>query len=108
MSTSRQASSEPEPPKVVSMKSRTSSPRLTLTWRSALAWFQAEISRMPVAQRSKSRPSWSARSAMPALGASKNADADGPAQTNAASGTDAGLFGAFLLAVGCMITAFVI
>ena len=29
MSTSRQASSEPEPPKVVSMKSRTSRPRLT-------------------------------------------------------------------------------
>ena len=57
MSTSRQASSDPEPPKVVSMKSRTSRPRLTDTWRRALAWFHAEISRMPVAQRSTSRPS---------------------------------------------------
>ena len=48
---SRHSSSEPEPPKVVSVKSRTSRPRLTVTWRSALAWFHAEISRMPVAQR---------------------------------------------------------
>ena len=56
MSTSRQASSDPEPPNVVSMKSRTSRPRLTDTWRRALAWFQAEISRMPVAHRSSSRP----------------------------------------------------
>ena len=34
---------------MVSVKSRTSRPRLTVTWRSALAWFQAEISRTPVA-----------------------------------------------------------
>ena len=46
--------SEPDPPKVAIVKSRTSSPRLTVTWRSALAWFQAEISRMPVAGRSSS------------------------------------------------------
>ena len=56
MSTSRQASSEPEPPNVTSVKSRTSSPRWTVTWRSALAWFQAEISRMPAAQRSRRQP----------------------------------------------------
>jgi hypothetical protein len=36
---------------VVSAKSRTSSPRLDVIWRSALAWFQAEISRMPAAAR---------------------------------------------------------
>ena len=65
MSTSRQASSDPDPPKVVSMKSRTSSPRLTDTWRSALAWFHAEISRMPVAQRSSSSPSRAASDRMP-------------------------------------------
>jgi hypothetical protein len=51
MSISRQASSEPEPPNVVSVKSRTSRPLATVTWRSALAWFQAEISRIPVAVR---------------------------------------------------------
>ena len=61
MSTSRQASSDPDPPNVVSMKSRTSRPRLTDTWRSALAWFQAEISRMPVAHRDSSSPSRAAR-----------------------------------------------
>jgi hypothetical protein len=47
MSISRQTSSGPEPPKAAIAKSRTSSPRLTVTWRMALAWFQAEISRMP-------------------------------------------------------------
>ena len=36
MSTERQASGEPEPPKVASMKSRTSRPRLALTWRRAI------------------------------------------------------------------------
>ena len=57
---SRHSSSEPEPPNVVSVKSRTSRPRLTVTWRSALAWFQAEISRTPVAQASGLSPSWPA------------------------------------------------
>ena len=50
------------------MKSRTSRPRLTDTWRRALAWFHAEISRMPVAQRSSSSPSRSARARMPCAG----------------------------------------
>ena len=68
MSTSRQASSEPEPPNVTSVKSRTSRPRLTVIWRSALAWFHAEISSTPVAHASKSRPSSPARSRMPWLG----------------------------------------
>ena len=49
MSTSRHSSSDPEPPNVVRVKSRTSSPRLTVIWRSALAWFHAEISRTPAA-----------------------------------------------------------
>ncbi|SKF62588.1 Uncharacterised protein [Mycobacteroides abscessus subsp. abscessus] len=64
MSTRLQASSEPEPPKVASMKSRTSRPRLTEIWRRALAWFQAEISRMPVAAFSGLRPRRSASSVM--------------------------------------------
>ena len=42
---------------MVSVKSRTSRPRLTVTWRSALAWFHAEISRTPVAQASGVSPS---------------------------------------------------
>ena len=42
----------PEPPNVASMKSRTSRPRLTEIWRRALAWFQAEISRIPAAHSS--------------------------------------------------------
>ena len=41
---------------MVSVKSRTSRPRLTVTWRSALAWFHAEISRTPVAQASGRQP----------------------------------------------------
>ncbi len=73
MSTRRQASSEPEPPNVASMKSRTSRPRLTLTWRRALAWFHAEISRMPVAQWSGSMPSLAAMASMPALAARSRA-----------------------------------
>ena len=64
MSSSRQASSEPDPPNVVSTKSRTSRPRFTLTWRRALAWFQAEISRMPRAQAAGSRPSLPASAAI--------------------------------------------
>ena len=56
MSISRHSSSEPEPPKVARVKSRTSRPRLTVIWRSALAWFQAEISRMPVAHGIERQP----------------------------------------------------
>ena len=59
------AAASPEPPNVVSVKSRTSRPRLTVTWRSALAWFQAEISRMPVAQASGLRPSLAASASTP-------------------------------------------
>ena len=53
---SRHSSSEPEPPNVVRAKSRTSRPRLTVTWRSALAWFHAEISRTPAAHASGVSP----------------------------------------------------
>ena len=56
MSISRHSSSDPEPPNVAIVKSRTSRPRLTVTWRSALAWFHAEISRMPVAHSSQAEP----------------------------------------------------
>ena len=56
MSISRQAGSGPEPPKASSAKSRTSSPRLTVTWRMAFAWFQAAISRTPAAHASREVP----------------------------------------------------
>ena len=79
MSISRQASSEPEPPKVVSVKSRTSSPRATVTWRSALAWFHAEISRIPVAVLSRVRSELAAQGLEPAAGGVR-AERDLPAQ----------------------------
>ncbi len=41
---------------MVRVKSRTSRPRLTVIWRSALAWFQAEISRTPLAHSSGEMP----------------------------------------------------
>ena len=66
---SRQSSREPEPPKVVRVKSRTSRPRLTVTCRSALAWFHAEISSTPAAQASADMPSSFASVSMPALAA---------------------------------------
>ena len=56
MSISRQAVSGPEPPKAQRSKSRTSSPRLTVTWRIALAWFQAAISSTPAAHASRDEP----------------------------------------------------
>ena len=54
---SRHSSSEPDPPNVTSVKSRTSSPRLTVICRSALAWFHAETSRIPAAHSSAASPS---------------------------------------------------
>ena len=52
--------SGPEPPKAQRSKSRTSSPRLTVTWRIALAWFQAAISSTPAAHASTVSPTRSA------------------------------------------------
>ncbi len=77
---SRQSSSEPEPPNVVSVKSRTSRPRLTVTWRSALAWFQAEISRTPVAQASGERPSFEASASTPTRAASTSSGISPPSR----------------------------
>ncbi len=80
MSTRRQASSDPEPPNVTIVKSRTSRPRRTVTWRSALAWFQAEISSTPVAQRSRDRPSRSASASKPAAARSTSSGTSPPSR----------------------------
>ena len=55
-SMSRHAVSGPDPPNAQTSKSRTSSPRLTVTWRIAFAWFQAAISSTPAAHASTPRP----------------------------------------------------
>ena len=80
MSISRQASSEPEPPNVVSVKSRTSRPLATVTWRSALAWFHAEISRMPVAVRSSDRSSFAPSCSSPSRAASTDSGISPPSR----------------------------
>jgi hypothetical protein len=60
-SISRHAVSGPEPPNAHTSKSRTSSPRLTVTWRIAFAWFHAAISSTPAAHASTAMPTDSAR-----------------------------------------------
>src|SRR5258708_3870991 len=70
ISISGQISSDPDPPNVTSVKSRTSRPRLTVIWRTALAWFHAETSRIPAAHSCSGMPSFAARSASPDRAAS--------------------------------------
>src|SRR4029453_14431018 len=64
--TSRQTPSTPNPPKVARTKSRTSRPRRTVTWRRALAWFQAAISSTPAATAGRSSPSLGPSASRPA------------------------------------------
>jgi hypothetical protein len=71
MSISRHAVSGPLPPNAHRSKSRTSRPRLTVTWRIALAWFQAAISSTPAAQASTSIPTASASRPYTASAASR-------------------------------------
>lgn len=67
-----------------------------------VAYFRSQLS---CVRATRAAAGWE----VPALAAAQNTtQADGPAKTNAASGTDVGSFGAFLLGLGCLATAFVI
>ena len=64
---------------MVSAKSRTSSPRWTVIWRSALAWFQAEISRIPAAVAVEVEPELGAEVGEPVAGRVDRSSGSSPA-----------------------------
>ena len=92
ISISGHSSSDPDPPNVTSVKSRTSSPRLTVIWRTALAWFQAEISRMPAAHSSAASPRRFAKSATPARAASASSGTSPPPSVRRTRGRAMAIF----------------